>query len=57
MWLSYLSDSLHLVWVSKTGTEMESKMESINLGRVISVGEEEVKVRGDGREGWEKMSS
>eukprot|EP00518_Triparma_eleuthera_P014668 CAMPEP_0182480214 /NCGR_PEP_ID=MMETSP1319-20130603/35424_1 /TAXON_ID=172717 /ORGANISM="Bolidomonas pacifica, Strain RCC208" /LENGTH=287 /DNA_ID=CAMNT_0024681689 /DNA_START=92 /DNA_END=952 /DNA_ORIENTATION=- len=45
MWLSFMSDSLHLVWVSKSGVDLESKMESINLGRVINVDEEEVKIK------------
>ena len=47
VWLSFMSDALHLVWVSKTGADLESKMESVNLGRVISVGEEKVKVSVD----------
>ena len=44
-WLAYMNDALHLVWVSKNLSHAESKMESVNLSRVVDVDEDIVKVR------------
>ncbi|GMH50778.1 hypothetical protein TrLO_g5681, partial [Triparma laevis f. longispina] len=42
-WLAYMNDALHLVWVSKNLSCGESKMESVNLSRVVDVDEDLVK--------------
>ncbi|GMH95745.1 hypothetical protein TrST_g12684 [Triparma strigata] len=43
-WLAYMNDALHLVWVSKNLSHAESKMESVNLSRVVDVDEDIVKL-------------